>query len=328
MEGAQDVGAANMTASQDGPSEERTAQGAEETVPSAPRRTTVHDWIEGARLRTLPLGIASVLLGTGTAAAAHGADPLLAILALLLALSLQIGVNFANDYSDGIRGTDRYRVGPARLTGGGLARPSSVLKVAIGFFMLAAIAGFSLVFISGTWWLLAVGVAAIAAAWFYTGGKRPYGYAGLGEAAVFVFFGLVATLGTAYVQLGSVTALSAWAAVAAGSYACGVLMINNIRDIASDQSSGKRTLAVRLGAPRARMVFLLFVLIPYFLLVPMGTLEPWSILALASLPVAGMAVRTAFRPCSPKDLVLSLKLTSIGTLLYAALASFGWWVGI
>jgi len=316
-----------MTASQ-GRGEERAAQGAEGAAPSATRRATVHDWIEGARLRTLPLGIASVLLGAGAAAAANGADMLLAILALLLALSIQIGVNFANDYSDGIRGTDRHRVGPARLTGGGLARPGTVLKVAMGFFALAAVSGFALVAISGTWWLLAVGAAAIAAAWFYTGGKRPYGYAGLGEASVFLFFGLVATLGTTYVQLGAITLLSAGAAVASGSYACGVLMINNIRDIASDQASGKRTLAVRLGAPRARAVYLLFVLIPYFLLIPMAYMELGSLLALASLPLAALAVRAAFRPRSPKDLVRSLKLTSIGTLLYAALASLGWWAGL
>jgi 1,4-dihydroxy-2-naphthoate octaprenyltransferase len=219
-------------------------------------------------------------------------------------------------------------VGPARLTGGGLARPGTVLKVAMGFFALAAVSGFALVAISGTWWLLAVGAAAIAAAWFYTGGKRPYGYAGLGEASVFLFFGLVATLGTTYVQLGAITLLSAGAAVASGSYACGVLMINNIRDIASDQASGKRTLAVRLGAPRARAVYLLFVLIPYFLLIPMAYMELGSLLALASLPLAALAVRAAFRPRSPKDLVRSLKLTSIGTLLYAALASLGWWAGL
>jgi 1,4-dihydroxy-2-naphthoate octaprenyltransferase len=173
-------------------------------------------WIEGARLRTLPLAIAPVAIGAGAADAMQRFDLLLSALALGVALFLQIGVNFANDYSDGIRGTDDKRVGPLRLTGSKSVKPESVKTAAMLFFILAAASGFEIVVITGQWWLIAVGLLSIVAAWFYTGGKNPYGYAGFGEIAVFVFFGLVATIGTAYVQIGFVDLNSILGGIAAG----------------------------------------------------------------------------------------------------------------
>ena len=219
--------------------------------PARVKPATASDWIAGARLRTLPLAIAPVLLGTGAAIVASDPGiyhPVRALLALVVTLSLQIGVNYANDYSDGIRGTDAFRVGPARLTGGGVADPRTVLRVALVFFGLAAAGGLALVILTQLWWLLLVGIVALAAAWFYTGGKKPYGYLGLGELFVFVFFGLVATAGTTYVQVGVFTTESVLGGVAMGLIACAVLMVNNLRDIVPDQAAGKRTLAVRIGS--------------------------------------------------------------------------------
>ena len=215
---------------------------------------TAADWVAGARLRTLPLAIAPVALGTGAGivAIADGPwHPARAALALMVALALQIGVNYANDYSDGVRGTDEHRVGPARLTGSGVAKPRHVLAVALSFFALAALAGLALVVVTEQWWLLAVGAVAIVAAWFYTGGKHPYGYYGLGELFVFVFFGLVATAGSAYVQALTVNTEAWLGGVGAGLLACAVLMANNLRDVAQDKIAGKRTLAVLVG-PLAR----------------------------------------------------------------------------
>ncbi len=220
----------------------------------------------GARLRTLPLAIAPVALGTGAGvvAIADGPwHPARALLALVVALALQIGVNYANDYSDGVRGTDDHRVGPARLTGSGAAKPKHVLAVSLSFFALAALAGLALVVVTRQWWLLAVGAVAIVAAWFYTGGKHPYGYYGLGELFVFVFFGLVATAGSAYVQALTVN-LEAWlGGVGAGLIACAVLMANNLRDVAQDKVAGKRTLAVLVGPLAGRILFVVFMLVPF-----------------------------------------------------------------
>ena len=213
------------------------------SAPTAQRGpATAADWVAGARLRTLPLAIAPVALGTGAGvvAIADGPwHPARALLALVVALALQIGVNYANDYSDGVRGTDDHRVGPARLTGSGAAKPKHVLAVSLSFFALAALAGLALVVVTQQWWLLAVGAVAIVAAWFYTGGKHPYGYYGLGELFVFVFFGLVATAGSAYVQALTVN-LEAWlGGVGAGLIACAVLMANNLRDVDAGQGRGQ-----------------------------------------------------------------------------------------
>jgi 1,4-dihydroxy-2-naphthoate octaprenyltransferase len=288
-------------------------------APSASGPAGIGDWISGARLRTLPLAIAPVALGTGAAVVAGGAGEFhwaRALLALVVAVSLQIGVNYANDYSDGIRGTDDHRVGPARLTGGGAATPRAVLTVALVFFGIAAGAGLVLVVVSQYWWLLLVGAAAIVAAWFYTGGKRPYGYLGLGEIFVFVFFGLVATTGTTYVQVGTVNLESWLSAVAIGLIACAVLMVNNLRDIESDTVAGKRTLAVRVGSRMSRVLFCIFLLVPFAIAAFFALFYPLAwytmFVLLLALP-ASLIVATA---TTAKELILALKLSSLAALLY------------
>ena len=221
------------------------------------RKQTVKLWVEGARLRTLPLAIAPVALGTATVLATTvPLKPALTVLALAVALFLQIGVNYANDYSDGIRGTDANRVGPLRLTGSGSTKPQAVKFAAFLFFALAGLAGLAIVLITQQWWLIAVGIACIIAAWFYTGGKSPYGYAGLGELAVFVFFGLVATVGTSYIQVGFLDQTAVLMGAAVGFFASAVLMVNNIRDRENDAKVGKRTLAVKVGRVWSSVLFL------------------------------------------------------------------------
>ncbi len=217
--------------------------------------TSAQQWLAGARPRTLPAAVAPVLVGTAVAIWEGGAIWSRATLALVVALALQVGVNYANDYSDGIRGTDQERVGPVRLVGQGLAAPGAVRTAALLAFLVAAIAGLALVAFSGQWWLLAVGAAAIVAAWTYTGGPRPYGYAGLGEVFVFVFFGLVAVCGTALVQVGSISGLSLLCGIGVGCLATAILVANNLRDIPGDTVAGKVTLAVRLGDARTRRLY-------------------------------------------------------------------------
>lgn len=293
--------------------------------PGAPKihKATASDWIAGARLRTLPLSIAPVILGT---AAAHAALApwkwLIIALALIVSVALQIGVNFANDYSDGVRGTDRYRVGPARLTASGAAKPRTVLTVALVFFGIAAVAGVVLAVDVAQYWLLAVGAVCVVAAYFYTGGKRPYGYYGLGEVFVFVFFGLVATAGTTFVQLGTVNFESWLCGVAIGLIACAVLMVNNIRDREQDKVAGKRTLAVLIGNRASRVVFTVFLLVPfvivtYFTLIEDNAFYTWFLLLIA-LPTC-LIVLTG---TTAKEFILALKLTSLTALLYAI--ALGW----
>src|SRR5674476_456175 len=213
------------------------------------------EWLAGARPRTLPAAAAPVLVGTGAAAALGSASIARAVLALGVALALQVGVNYANDYSDGVRGIDLNRVGPIRLTASGAAAPGQVRAAAMGFLALGAASGLWLVILSGHPWLLVVGALAIAAAWFYTGGTRPYGYLGLGEVGVFVFFGLVAVLGTTYTQADRVSWPAVSGAIGIGLLACALLMVNNIRDVPGDALVGKRTVAVRIGERRARRVY-------------------------------------------------------------------------
>jgi 1,4-dihydroxy-2-naphthoate octaprenyltransferase len=276
------------------------------------------DWISGARLRTLPLAIAPVAIGSGAASLIDRFDPVLAILCLVVSLCLQIAVNYANDYSDGIRGTDDFRVGPQRLTGSGKAEPKRVLAVAGAFFILAAIAGAAVILITGFWWLAAIGAAAIVAAWFYTGGKRPYGYSGLGELFVFIFFGLVATVGTTYVQAGLVNVESWFGGVGAGLVACSVLMVNNIRDIATDTKAGKKTLAVRMGRRASVVAFCALLLIPFALAAVLAMLYPLVWLVQFGLLIALPACVIASTAKTPGEYVLSLKLASFVGLVFGA----------
>ncbi|RIX28978.1 1,4-dihydroxy-2-naphthoate polyprenyltransferase [Amnibacterium setariae] len=280
-------------------------------------------WVSGARPRTLTLSVVPVVLGTAAAALDGRVVPGLALLALGTALLLQVGVNYANDYSDGVRGTDRFRVGPARLTGSGAARPHRVRAVAIASLTAAAVCGAALAVASGLWWLLAVGALALAAAWLYTGGPRPYGYAGFGDVAVFVFFGLVGTLGTELVQAGRVSLDGVLVAAAAGCFACAVLMINNIRDVGPDSRSGKRTLAVRLGLRRARTAYAVLLVLPYAVAAALVPAHPGALLALLSLPLSASALAIGVRAVPAPALVTALKRTSAGALVFAVALAVG-----
>jgi 1,4-dihydroxy-2-naphthoate octaprenyltransferase len=280
-------------------------------------------WVEGARLRTLPLAIAPVAIGAGAADSVQAFDLTLSLLALSVALFLQIGVNYANDYSDGIRGTDDYRVGPLRLTGSKSVRPEAVKLAAFAFFGLAAASGFAIVLITGMFWLIAVGLAAIVAAWFYTGGKNPYGYAGLGELAVFVFFGLVATIGTTFVQVGFIEFNAVLGGIASGLFASAVLMVNNIRDIETDKLASKKTLAVMLGKKAATGLFLVMIWTPFVLLAFFTLLYPATLMGFASLLLVAPATLIVLTAKSSKELILVLKLTSFASLAYALALAAG-----
>ena len=280
-------------------------------------------WILGARVRTLPLAVAPVALGAGVATTTDSFSFLLSFLALAVSLLLQIGVNFSNDYSDGIRGTDDNRVGPQRLTGSGAAKPAAVKNAALISFGLAALAGLLVVAISGSWWLLIVGALAILAAWFYTGGNSPYGYAGLGEVAVFVFFGLVATVGTAYVQQGFIDPLAVILGAAFGLYASAVLLVNNIRDIKTDKESGKMTLAVRIGARFSKAIFVAMLWLPIALNLLLVLIYPATVLGFLNLLLVVPATVIVLRAKGPKDLITVLKLTSFAGLGFGLLIGFG-----
>jgi 1,4-dihydroxy-2-naphthoate polyprenyltransferase len=284
-----------------------------------PAKATARDWIGAARLRTLPLAVSPVLVGTG--AATLGGAPLhwvIALCCLAVAVSLQIGVNYANDYSDGIRGTDDVRVGPARLTGGRKAKPRTVLIVALVFFAIAALAGIALVVRTQQWWLLGVGAVCIVAAWFYTGGKRPYGYAGLGEVVVFVFFGLVATLGTTWVQAQNLPQEAWLGAVGVGFLACAVLLANNLRDIDQDRAAGKRTLSTRIGRRATQVLFTVLVLLPFGIAAWLALFYPIAWLTLMGLLAALPAILIVWTYRQPRELVIALALTSLTSLAFGA----------
>jgi len=297
----------------------RRAAAERQSVAGAPPRITWRSWVGGARLRTLPLAVAPVAAGAGIAHMVHAFSWPLTFLAFAVAVFLQIGVNYANDYSDGVRGTDAFRVGPARLTGSGLVNPKRVLATALAFFALAAVAGLIAVLLSERWWFLALGAAAIVAAWFYTGGKRPYGYAGLGEIMVFIFFGLVATVGTVYLQTDIQTQEAWWAAAGVGLFAVAVLVVNNLRDIPTDRLAGKKTLAVRMGERASRALYIVCVLLPFVVPGVYGAVNSGMVLVWLVLLIVAPCVLIVLTARTARELILVLQLTSLAALAYGVL---------
>jgi 1,4-dihydroxy-2-naphthoate octaprenyltransferase len=276
----------------------------------------------GARPRTLPAAIVPVAVGSGVAAGYGDFVATRAALALVVALALQVGVNYANDYSDGVRGTDELRVGPVRLVGSGLATPRQVLTAALGSFLVAGLAGLVLAAVV-SWWLMLLGVAAIGAAWFYTGGSRPYGYRGLGEVSVFAFFGVGAVAGTAYVQMDRLAWLAVAAAIPVGLLACALLVINNLRDIPTDQVAGKRTLAVVLGDQRTRVVYAGCVLAPFAVAAAMALAAPLTLITLGAIPLAVIPARQVLRSVSGRELIAVLGATGRLQLAFGLLLTVG-----
>ena len=281
-------------------------------------RPTAAQWLAGARPRTLPAAVSPVLAGSGVAGWAGGFAPLPALLALVVSLALQVGVNYANDYSDGVRGTDANRVGPLRLVGSGLAAPTTVKTAAFASFGLAALAGLALVVLCQLWWLLAVGVACILAAWYYTGGKHPYGYHGLGEVFVFVFFGLVAVSGTVLVQLGHIPWQTWPVAIGIGAIACSILVANNLRDLRGDLAAGKRTLATRLGEAATRWFYAALVAAAAAALALVAAATTWwALLGLVGIAMLVPAVRAVLGGARGPALIAVLKATGSAELIYA-----------
>ncbi|MCE2807695.1 MAG: 1,4-dihydroxy-2-naphthoate polyprenyltransferase [Actinobacteria bacterium] len=293
------------------------------------------DWIAGARPRTLPAALVPVLVGTAAAAGMNGDTNALKglfiwrfVAALVVSLALQIGVNYANDYSDGIRGTDADRVGPMRLTGSGRKSPGAVKRAAFLSFGVAAAAGLSLA-VATSWWLIAVGLVAIAAAWFYTGGPRPYGYAGLGEVFVFVFFGVVATTGSAFVQIERITPLTLLVSIPVGLFATALLVVNNLRDIPGDTESGKRTLAVRLGDKRTRIFYIVLVVLPFFTVPFLCGLSqrPAGAFSMFAVLLARKPVQRVIEGARGPALIPVLGATGKVQLAFGVLISVGLFIG-
>jgi 1,4-dihydroxy-2-naphthoate octaprenyltransferase len=283
---------------------------------------TPAQWIAGARPRTLPAALAPVLVGTGAAAALDGFRPGPALLALLVALALQVAVNYANDYSDGRRGTDADRVGPMRLVGSGAAAPRQVLVAAVLAFGVAGVAGLGLAALS-SWWLVLVGAICMVAAWTYTGGPLPYGYRALGEVFVFVFFGPVAVVGTTYVQTLTLPGL-AWAvSVPVGLLIVAILVVNNLRDLAGDAEVGKRTLAVLLGDRATRWLFAGLFVVAFAVIAAVGVTRPWVLLALAAAPLAVPPTRTVLSGGRGPALIAALQGTGLVTLATGVLLGAG-----
>jgi len=278
----------------------------------------VNKWIQGARPRTLPAAVVPVVVGLAVAIGVEGAQWLRAGLALVVSLLLQVGVNYANDYSDGVRGTDEVRVGPQRLVGSGLATPRSVKFAAFLCFGLAAVVGLALALMTSLW-VIPVGLAAVLAGWFYTGGKNPYGYIGLGEVFVFVFFGLVATVGTTYVILEKIPQMAWLQGIATGCLACALLVINNLRDIPTDRLVGKRTLAVRLGDQRTRILFISLILLGIGCGTAAAISKPWSLIVLLCLFPAVRPLKSVRRGASGHELIAVLGSTGQLQIFFGAL---------
>ncbi|MEU8896623.1 1,4-dihydroxy-2-naphthoate polyprenyltransferase [Nocardia sp. NPDC048505] len=281
---------------------------------------TAAQWIEGARPRTLPNAIAPVLAGTGAAAALGGFVWWKAVLALLVSLALIIGVNYANDYSDGIRGTDDERVGPLRLVGSKLASPAAVKNAAVLSLAVGAVLGLVLA-ATTAWWLLLVGVACLAGAWFYTGGSKPYGYSGFGEIAVFVFFGLIAVLGTEFVQAERVDWVGLVLAVAVGAFSSAVLVANNLRDIPTDTESGKTTLAVKLGDARTRTLHLALLVIPFLATLALVARTPYALVGLVAIPLAVRANAPVRGGKNGLELIPALRDSGLALLIWSAVTA-------
>jgi len=272
-------------------------------------------WVVGSRPRTLPAAVVPVAIGAACAVVADAPQWWRGVLALVVSLALQVGVNYANDYSDGVRGTDDNRVGPLRLVGSGVASAASVKRAAFICFGIAAVSGLVLA-IATTLWLVLIGLAAIVAAWTYTGGPRPYGYAGLGEVFVFVFFGVVATMGTEFVIAESFSVTGAFASVAVGSFACALLVINNLRDIPGDTQAGKRTLAVKLGDVRTRKMFAGLVVVAFFAIVATSfTAGPLALLGVVGVVSLRPAIEALARGAKGKDLIIVLGAVGKGQLI-------------
>jgi 1,4-dihydroxy-2-naphthoate octaprenyltransferase len=279
-------------------------------------------WVLGSRPRTLPAAVVPVMVG---AACASADSPVWwrVSLALVVSLALQVGVNYANDYSDGIKGTDNDRVGPLRLVGSGVASASSVKKAAFIAFGIAGVAGLSLAFMT-TFWLLLVGACAIVAAWTYTGGPRPYGYAGLGEVFVFVFFGVVATVGTQYVMSENFTVAGWVASIAVGSYACALLVVNNLRDIPGDTEVGKRTLAVKMGDARTRQFFAVLVVLATASIVWVGVItQPVAMAGLVGVIATRPALNDIAKGLKGKSLIPVLGAVGRAQLILAVTFTAG-----
>jgi 1,4-dihydroxy-2-naphthoate octaprenyltransferase len=284
---------------------------------------TLNQWIAGARPRTLPAAIAPVVVGTAAAVPLDRADLGLGLLALLVSVGLQVGVNYANDYSDGIRGTDGERVGPVRLVGQHLADPGNVKLMAFAFFGFAALVGLALVALSEAWVLIPLGALAVLAAWKYTGGDNPYGYRGLGEVYVFLFFGLMATLGTLYTQAKHITGVGVAGAVGVGAIASAILVVNNLRDIPTDREGGTLTLAVRLGDQGTRWFYALLVLIAVAMVVVVARQHPLALAALLSLVLLRKPLQALRTGATGPDLVPVLAATGLFEVGYAVLLAAG-----
>ena len=282
-------------------------------------------WLAGARPRTWPAAIVPVIVGSSASQAAP--EGVRVILVLVIALFLQIGVNYANDYSDGIRGSDDSRVGPMRLVASGAAKPLSVRRAALLSFVIAAVAGLYLAVLTSLW-LVPIGAAAIVAAWCYTGGPRPYGYSGLGELFVFVFFGLVATAGSTYVQDEEVTALAVGASIPVGLLAVALLVTNNLRDLPKDALVGKNTLAVRMGDKPTRVMYVLCIVMSLLCLPYLSLLRPAVLIALLSVLLAVKPIRLVARGATGQDLVAVLGATGKLQMLFGVLLSVGLAIGI
>lgn len=282
---------------------------------------TPGDWLAGARPRTLPAAVSPVLAGTGVAAYGDAFVAWKALLALVVSLALQVGVNYANDYSDGIRGTDDARVGPMRLVGSGAAAPGAVKRAAFLAFGVAAVAGLVLA-ATTAWWLVVVGAVSVLAAWYYTGGSTPYGYLGLGEVMVFVFFGLVAVVGTTYVQTETWELAALFAAVGVGALACAILVVNNLRDIPTDTVAGKRTLAVVLGDRATRLLYAALVVLAAAAVVALAAVTSWcALVGLLFLVVALPGLRTVLGGATGPGLIPVLQSTGMAELVWAALVA-------